>query len=634
MSETSDTQLNAKEHPDLYRKALRGGLWLMAERVTAQVLSFVRLLVLARLLPPREFGVLGIAMLLLQILETFTQTGFNAALVQRKEEDVGPFLNTAWTVNVLRGVVLFLIFVGAAPLAIQFFDGDGSFRPTDFHKPAELAAYLVRQDEPLAAHVMELLTDQQRQQIAAMAEGAVPVGQAQQQLSDLFNRLAETASLYQPEAFEQVSLSPYARQCVASMTAQTQRRTYRLLLEQAWPGWISRSILDRPQLLWIIRVVGIVLLFRAFSNPAKVYFTKALRFDKLFVLRTSATLVNVTVTVVLAFVVRNVWALVWGIVLSEMTSLVLSYVLQPWRPRFEWDRSRLGQMWRFGRWITGLSMLDFLLNTGDSVIVGRLLGASSLGLYQMALRLSELPIREFTSVIASVTFPAFCRIQTDIARLREAFLKSIDLTSVVVMPAVGGILIFADDIVGLFMQDSWQPMISTLRILAIFSLYRTLPVGALFQALGKPHYLTLVLAARVLFIGLLFYPLIQRYGLDGMAWTIGLSSLIVIVPGYWLMARLLHCSVRVILSRQAAQAAGVAAMMAVIGVIKWQFWAQMTYLRFFVLAASGCAIYLAVCLVLTPVFKTQWLAFVMEQWRQLKHLTALRASSFNSSEGQ
>ena len=330
MSETLDTQLNAKEHPDLYRKALRGGLWLMAERVTAQVLSFVRLLVLARLLPPREFGILGIAMLLLQILETFTQTGFNAALVQQKKRMWGLFEYRLDGRTSFGGGFVF-DFCRGGTIGHSIFDGDGSFRPTDFHKPAELAAYLVRQDEPLAAHVMELLTDQQRQQIAAMAEGAVPVGQAQQQLSDLFNRLAETASLYQPEAFEQVSLSPYARQCVASMTAQTQRRTYRLLLEQAWPGWISRSILDRPQLLWIIRVVGIVLLFRAFSNPAKVYFTKALRFDKLFVLRTSATLVNVTVTVVLAFVVRNVWALVWGIVLSEMTSLVLSYVLQPRR---------------------------------------------------------------------------------------------------------------------------------------------------------------------------------------------------------------------------------------------------------------------------------------------------------------
>ena len=634
MSDASETQLNTKEHPDLYRKTVRGGVWLMAERVTSQILSFVRLLVLARLLPPREFGVLGIAMLLLQILETFTQTGFNTALVQRKEENVHSYLGTAWTVNVIRGMALFLIFVTAAPLAIHFFDGDGTFRATDFHKPVELAEHLHRQDDPLTRQIIGLLSEQDRRRLEAIADGTMSAGQARQSLRELFTRLVEQDTLYQPQAFEQVQLSSYALESVATMTPATQRRTHRLLLEQAWPNWIARSILDRPQLTWIIRVIGMVLLCRALSNTAIVYFVKTMRFDKHFMMRTAATLVNVTVTVILAFVLKNVWALVWGIVASEFTSLVLSYVMYPWRPRFELDRSRLEQMWRFGRWITGLSMMEFLLTTGDSVIVGRLLGASSLGLYQMSTRLSALPIREFTSVIARVTFPAFCRIQTDINRLREAFLKSIDLTSVVVMPAVGGILIFADDIVQLFMQDTWLPMTSTLRILAIFSLYRTLPVGALFQALGKPHYLTVLLTVRILFIAVLFYPLIRLYGLDGMAWTIGLSGLVIMAPGYRLMARLLQCSVSVILSRQAAQAAGVMAMMAVIGVIKWQIWTGTSYFRFFVLAASGFLIYLAVCLLLTPVFKTQWLSFVLERGRQLRQIAKTQSGAASSSEDQ
>ncbi len=616
MSEASETQLNTKEHPDLYRKTVRGGAWLMAERATSQILSFVRLLVLARLLPPREFGVLGIAMLLLQILETFTQTGFNTALVQRKEENIHSYLGTAWTVNVIRGMVLFLIFVTAAPLAIHFFDGDGTFRATDFHKPVELAEHLHRQDDPLTRQIIGLLSEQDRRRLEAIADGTISAGQARQSLRELFSRLVEQDTLYQPEAFEQVQLSSYALESVATLTPATQRRTHRLLLEQAWPNWIARSILDRPQLTWIIRVIGMVLLCRALSNTAIVYFVKTMRFDKHFMMRTAATLVNVTVTVVLAFVLKNVWALVWGIVLSELTSLMLSYVMHPWRPRFELDRSRLGQMWRFGRWITGLSMMEFLLTTGDSVIVGRLLGASSLGLYQMSTRLSALPIREFTSVIARVTFPAFCRIQTDINRLREAFLKSIDLTSVVVMPAVGGILIFGDDIVRLFMQESWQPMISTLRILAIMGIFRCIPVGALFHALGKPHYLTLFMGVRIVIIALFFYPLMQRYGVNGMAWAISISSMVLLAPGYLILARLLQCRVRVIFRHQAAQLGGVLAMMAVVGIVKWWLWLQSSYLRFFVLVLLATAIYCGVCLFLTPLFKAQWMVFIREQCKQ------------------
>ena len=500
MSDASDAQLNTKEHPDLYRKTIRGGAWLMAERITLQFFALVRLLVLARLLPPREFGVLGIAMLLLHILETFTQTGFGAALVQRKEQDVHPYLNTAWTVNVLRGAVLFLIFVAAAPLAIQFFDGDGTFRPVDFHKPAELAGQLMDQDDPLATHLMRRLPRTNQREIEAIVLNPPSISESKNRLSRAFNLLVDDDGFYRPEAFEQIALSPYALDLIASRQPHPHRRTHRLLLEQAWPNLIDRSILDRPQLTWIIRVIGIVLLCRAFGNPAIIYFTKTMRFEKSFAMHTIATIVNVTATVILAVVLRSVWALVWGLLLAEFSALLLSYLMHPWRPRPELNRTRLVQMWRFGRWITGLSMLDFLLTTGDSVLIGRFLGATSLGLYQMATRFSAMPIQEFTAVISRAIFPAFCHIQSDIVRLREAFLKTIDITSALVMPAVGGILLFSDDIVRLFMQESWLPMVQTLRVLAVLGLFRTQPIGALFQALGKPQYMTVFLSVRVLLV--------------------------------------------------------------------------------------------------------------------------------------
>ena len=86
--------------PTLYeplsKRVVRGGVWVFALQFINRGLGFVRTIILARLLAPRDFGLLGIAMLATSILETFSQTGFQAALIQKKE-NVESCLQTDWT---------------------------------------------------------------------------------------------------------------------------------------------------------------------------------------------------------------------------------------------------------------------------------------------------------------------------------------------------------------------------------------------------------------------------------------------------------------------------------------------------------------------------------------------------------
>ena len=69
----------------LSKKMVRGGGWLFSMRFVNRGLNFVRTLILARMLAPDDFGLLGIALLSISILENFSETGFQAALVQKKE---------------------------------------------------------------------------------------------------------------------------------------------------------------------------------------------------------------------------------------------------------------------------------------------------------------------------------------------------------------------------------------------------------------------------------------------------------------------------------------------------------------------------------------------------------------------
>ena len=84
----------------LTKKVVKGGLWIFALRILNRVLGFLRIIILARILSPNDFGLLGIAMLAISTIETFSQTGFQAALIQKKG-NVEAYLDAAWTVSAI-----------------------------------------------------------------------------------------------------------------------------------------------------------------------------------------------------------------------------------------------------------------------------------------------------------------------------------------------------------------------------------------------------------------------------------------------------------------------------------------------------------------------------------------------------
>jgi len=78
----------------LSQKVVKGGFWVFFLRIVNRGFSLIRLIILARILSPNDFGLMGIALLTMSTLETFSQTGFQQALIQKKE-DIKSYLNSA-----------------------------------------------------------------------------------------------------------------------------------------------------------------------------------------------------------------------------------------------------------------------------------------------------------------------------------------------------------------------------------------------------------------------------------------------------------------------------------------------------------------------------------------------------------
>ena len=90
----------------LRSRTIRGTIWTTGGYGASQVVRLAVNLVLTRLLQPHMFGLMTLVNIFVQGLQGFSDVGIGPAIIQSKRGDEPAFLNTAWTVQVLRGVML------------------------------------------------------------------------------------------------------------------------------------------------------------------------------------------------------------------------------------------------------------------------------------------------------------------------------------------------------------------------------------------------------------------------------------------------------------------------------------------------------------------------------------------------
>jgi len=135
---------------DVTERAVKSGIWVTLINVFDRILQLAKLVVLARLLAPSDFGLMGIALLTLAGLQQFSKLGIDTALIQQEEDDVDEYLNTAWSMKAIRGVVITGVAFVLAPYAAQFFSEP---RATDIIRVIALSPLITGLQNPGVMHL-------------------------------------------------------------------------------------------------------------------------------------------------------------------------------------------------------------------------------------------------------------------------------------------------------------------------------------------------------------------------------------------------------------------------------------------------------------------------------------------------
>lgn len=112
---------NYNDSKNMKRSIMSGLFWKFGERITAQLVSLVVSIILARILSPSEYGAVALVMVFITIANVFVASGFGTALIQKKDADDVDF-SSVFYINIAISVLIYLIIFISAPYISSFYD--------------------------------------------------------------------------------------------------------------------------------------------------------------------------------------------------------------------------------------------------------------------------------------------------------------------------------------------------------------------------------------------------------------------------------------------------------------------------------------------------------------------------------
>lgn len=175
----------------------------------------------------------------------------------------------------------------------------------------------------------------------------------------------------------------------------------------------------------------------------------------------------------LAFRGFGVWALVWGELVRALIYTAVVTLYAPPRLRSRLPIRESAEILFPGAGLAVVQFFDSVVRMGSCFVVGRWLGAASLGYYTRADRLASVPFYYVGGSLFEVAFPAMAREQRRLDRLRLVHFHCMELLSLATLPLSVLMFMGAPEIVAVVLGGQWDATVSVLQVLALAIPFQT-----------------------------------------------------------------------------------------------------------------------------------------------------------------
>jgi len=268
----------------------------------------------------------------------------------------------------------------------------------------------------------------------------------------------------------------------------------------------TQRYFHEPRAILVMQCLSLRAAIGGFENIGTADFRRELQFNKFFVYSVVPKFVSFTVTIGLAVWLRNYWALVAGILSSQLALTLLSYTMHPYRPRF--SLAKVNEIWSFSIWTFIRSIGGYVNTQVDQIAIGGVSGAAAMGRYSVAADVATSPSREVNDPMIAVLFPVMSTLRGDELQLRALYLRTIGWSTIICVSMSVGVTLVVPKMVPIVLGAKWlniEPMMGWLALAAGVSGVSS-ATYPLFDAIGKPHLGARLQWVRAIMLSLALFP--------------------------------------------------------------------------------------------------------------------------------
>jgi len=350
------------------------------------------------------------------------------------------------------------------------------------------------------------------------------------------------------------------------------------------------------ELINILLMLAIVFPISSSSISHQALLERESKFKKLAFIELTSSIIAMVVAVIAALNGAGVYSLVLQAILMALLSSILIWITSDWRPKGKPTIGELKAILPFIGHMTAFQVITYFFRNADSMVVGRLLGAVSLGVYSMAYRVMLLPVQNITWAASRALFPVMSRQQNVPDEMGKLYLQTLGFIAFLTAPLMAGIFSVREVFVEVAFGQQWLQVSSVLAWLTPVGFMQSISstTGTVFMAQGKTKLLMWVSLFNAV-LHLLAFWLGAQHGVSGVAEWYFYASVISGLISLRIAGSLVNCSAIQMLDACIRPLAIAVIMSVVLRAIYWHsfgmWWNNVAALV--VLTSLGITIYFA-----------------------------------------
>lgn len=343
---------------------------------------------------------------------------------------------------------------------------------------------------------------------------------------------------------------------------------------------------NQPLLKPICQLLAFGYVFASSGIVPCAVLQRRMDFDRLAKIEIVVTFLSGAAAVCLALLGWGVWSLVIQGLGAGCIRSVMLFVSSRWHPHFTFDPGAVKELLHYSVNLGGFGVVNYWARNGDNLIIGKLLGAVALGIYDRAYALMLLPITQIISVVSDVMFTALSSIKNDKARVRGVYLRAISVIALISFPMMIGLFVVAEPFIASVYGAKWMAVAPILQILCVVGLLQSVigPTGWIYTSQGRTDWMFRwgVVGSITVVTGIIIGALFGTTRAIAIGYA--LANFLLIYPSIKIPGKLIHMNFRDVVEVVAAQFCFSVVMGLCVWVVgqvlpsHWSSWAHLTVL--------------------------------------------------------